>query len=56
MPRASSTATTVMATTSNSSGDSVFLDFAGSSALLQVTQNYDPGGGRGIYNNDNVGV
>ena len=58
VPRASSTAFTVTAASSNSSGDSLFLTSPVTTnhptAILQVTQNLSAGGQ--VYNKDNVGV
>lgn len=60
LPRATSTAFTVTASASNSSGDSLFINRAvinhHPGAILQVTQNWDPPGHNGVYNRDNVGI
>ena len=60
VPRSSGTAFTVTATAGNTGGDSMVISKPSTnhhgSAQLQVTQNWDPGGHLGIYNDDNVGV
>ena len=57
-PRTSSTVFTVTATSSNSAGDSLYLNRSVTNhhpnAILQVTQNLSAGGQ--VYNKDNVGV
>lgn len=60
VPRSSSTAFTLTASSLNIGGDSMDINKAATnhhgSAQLQVTQNWDPSGHGGTYNNDNIGV
>jgi len=57
---AASNVYTHVATASNSSGDSTYLDNVYTNnnpyALIWVTPNYNPGGKGGVYNNHNIGV
>jgi len=61
VPHATTNAFTVTATGSNTNGDSVFINRpvtnGHSNAVLQVTQNWNPGGTiSGLYNPHNIGV
>src|SRR5262249_44629251 len=60
VPRASRTAFQVTASSSNTNGDSLFMNRAlingNTHALLQVTQLWNRTGSVGVYNNHNVGV
>jgi hypothetical protein len=58
VPSSTSTAFTLTSSSSNISGDTAFINSGATnrnpSAILQVTQNLNPGGGSPVYNNSEV--
>jgi hypothetical protein len=60
VPASSSSVFVQTATSANIAGDSTFIDSSltndNPGAQLQVTQDWNPGGSGGVYNNHNIGV